>query len=291
MPTSKPSQHEFGGDWTTQKLEVLGRYLTAYTTALRRQPFRKTYIDAFAGTGSRTSKRSLDQASLFPDLEAGILDGSARTALQTEPRFDDYVFIEQSQSRCGELEGLKEQFPTLASNIDVRQGDANSEIQDLCAGDWRNRRAVLFLDPYGMQVEWATIEAVARTQAIDMWLLFPLGIGVNRLLTKSGEIPSEWRSRLDLLLGTRDWYEEFYRVEYEKDLFGDDRERVVKASMASIGGYFTQRLGEVFAGVAKPGVLRNSVNNPMYLLCFAVGNPRGRDVALKIAGHLLKGML
>jgi len=28
----------------------------------------------------------------------------------------------------------------------------------------------------------------------------------------------------------------------------------------------------------------------MYLLCFAVGNPRGRDIALKIAGHLLKGM-
>ena len=141
-----------------------------------------------------------------------------------------------------------------------------------------------------MQVEWGTIEAVARTQAIDMWLLFPLGIGVNRLLTKSGDIPSEWRNRLDLLLGTRDWYEEFYRVECATDLFGDDRERVVKASMASIGGYFTRRLGDVFAGVAEPGVLRNSVSNPMYLLCFAVGNPRGREIALNISGHLLKGM-
>ena len=29
-----------------------------------------------------------------------------------------------------------------------------------------------------------TIEAIARTKGIDLWLLFPLGIGVNRLLTK-----------------------------------------------------------------------------------------------------------
>ncbi len=291
MPiTPRPSPHEFGGDWTSQKLAVLGGYLAAYTTALQKQPFRKTYIDAFAGTGSRASRRSADQAPLFPDMEAGILDGSARSALQSVPHFDDFVFIEQSQKRCAELEQLKDDFPSLAPAIHVQQGDANTEIQTLCGGDWRHRRAVLFLDPYGMQVEWKTIEAVARTQAIDMWLLFPLGIGVNRLLTKSGDIPEEWRTRLDLLLGTRDWYEEFYRVERDTDLFGDQREHVVKASMASIGGYFTRRLGEVFAGVAEPGVLRNSVSNPMYLLCFAVGNPRGRDIGLRIAGHLLKGM-
>jgi three-Cys-motif partner protein len=274
----------------TGRLRSWRCWADTYTTALQKQPFRKAYIDAFAGTGSRTSRRSADQATLFPDLEAGILDGSARTALLSQPRFDRYVFIEQNQRRCGELERLKEQFPTLAQDIDVKLGDANAEIQSLCEGDWRDRRAVLFLDPYGMQVEWATIEAVARTRAIDMWLLFPLGIGVNRLLTKSGDIPDEWRNRLDVLLGTRDWYDEFYRVERETDLLGDDRERVVKATMSTIGGYFTRRLGEIFSGVAEPGVLRNSVSNPMYLLCFAVGNPRGREIALKIAGHLLKGM-
>lgn len=40
-----------------------------------------------------------------------------------------------------------------------------------------------------MQVEWKTIEAIAKAKAIDMWLLFPLGIGVARLLTNSGDIP------------------------------------------------------------------------------------------------------
>ena len=32
----------------------------------------------------------------------------------------------------------------------------------------------MFLDPYGMEVEWKTLQAVAATRAIDVWFLFPL---------------------------------------------------------------------------------------------------------------------
>lgn len=51
---------------------------------------------------------------------------------------------------------------------------------------WRSfrRRAVVFLDPFGMQVEWRTIERIGQTKAIDLWILFPLGVAVNRFLTK-----------------------------------------------------------------------------------------------------------
>ena len=300
--TGGRKSHRCGGDWTTRKLEVLAQYLQSYTTALKdkpnvERPFRKAFIDAFAGTGYREVRRGdrTDEAQslLFPDLAEqepqSLLDGSARLALETEPRFDKYIFIEQSAKRCTELERLKVEFPALAEDIEIRQGDANVEIRDLCSKDWRSHRAVLFLDPYGMQVEWTTIKAVAQTEAIDLWLLFPLGIGVNRLLTKSGDIPEGWRRRLDLLLGTEDWYDEFYQVEITPTLFGDDQEHVVKVTMETIGRYFNNRLKEIFAGVAdEPGVLRNSANNPLYLLCFAVGNERGKPIALRIAGHLLK---
>jgi hypothetical protein len=71
-------------------------------------------------------------------------------------------------------------------------------------------------------------------------------------------------------------------------LFGP-ADRVVKATTATIGRYFNERLNGVFAGVAaEPGVLRNARNNPLYLLCFAVGNPRAKEIALRIATHLLK---
>ncbi len=297
--TSSGGAHRFGGNWTSTKLDVLAKYLSSYTKALKDQPstarpFRKGYIDAFAGTGYRTQREVGGDAKmlLFPDLADSapqeFLDGSARLALKTEPRFDRYVFVERNPERCAQLEALKEDFPHLARDISVSQGEANEEIQKLCEKDWRSHRAVLFLDPYGMQVEWKTIEAIASTRAIDLWVLFPLGIGVNRLLTRSGQIPDSWRHRLDTLLGTADWYDEFYRVESETTLFGDNEDRLVKASTDTIGRYFNARLKTVFADVApEPKVLRNSTNCPLYLLCFAVGNTAGAPIALRIANHLL----
>jgi three-Cys-motif partner protein len=287
--------HRFGGDWTTAKLEVLKGYLEGYTRALKKTSFRKGYIDAFAGTGYRDARRDDNEnlSLVFPDLAAdepqGLLDGSATIAIKTEPRFDRYIFIERCAKRCAELDALKLEFPDKASDIEVRQGDANQEIQDLCSKDWSSHRAVLFLDPYGMQVKWATIEAVAKTKAIDLWLLFPLGIGVNRLLKKSGDIPDAWRDRLSVLLGTDDWYEELFNIGFERDLFGNVLQRVEKATMETIGRYFNDRLKTIFEGVVdRPGVLKNKVNCPLYRLCFAVGNKRGKDIALNIANHLLE---
>ncbi len=286
--------HRFGGDWTTAKLEIVGDYLRAYTKALQRQPFRTAYIDAFAGTGYRTlADDGSTTGLLFPDLSAAgpqaLLDGSASIALKTEPRFDKYIFVERSAERCRELEHLKLEFPDRADDINIRPGDANEIIRSLCEKDWSSRRAVLFLDPYGMQVEWQTVEAIAKTQGIDLWILFPLGIGVNRLLTRSGEIPDPWRKRLDLFLGTGDWFDAFYRVEHVDTLFGQQELRVVKASTATIGRYFNERLASIFAGVApEPKVLVNSTGCPLYLLCFAVGNEKGAPIALRIANHLLK---
>lgn len=299
---SEGGAHRFGGKWTETKLQLLADYLQSYTTALknkpsRARPFRKSYIDAFAGTGYRAASPASGahgpiQLSL-PDLAEpepqALLDGSVRLALRTIPPFDHYLFIERSESRCAELERLKAEFPDLAPSVEIRSGDANTELQGLCGEDWRSRRAGLFLDPYGMQVEWPTIEAVARTQAIDMWILFPLGIGVNRLLTRSGDIPEAWQHRLDILFGTTAWREEFYRVRKTTTLFGTAEELVKQATADTIGRYFVDQLKSVFCAVAeRPRVLTNSSNCPLYLLCFAAGNQKGAPIALRIANHLLE---
>ena len=36
--TSTGKAHSFGGDWTSTKLDVLAKYLAAYTTALKDKP-------------------------------------------------------------------------------------------------------------------------------------------------------------------------------------------------------------------------------------------------------------
>ena len=74
----------------------------------------------------------------------------------------------------------------------------------------------------------------------------------------------------------------------KRDLFGNVQ-HIEKATNETIGHYFVERLRGKFAGVVdQPGVLKNKVNNPLYLLCFAVGNQHGKNIALNIANHLLK---
>lgn len=288
---------KFGGDWTNEKLSRVQEYLTAYTKALRNKHFHLIYIDAFAGTGYRSIKSEENkQDLLFPDLAGEDAEayraGSARIALETVPRFAEYYFIEQDAGKCTQLEKLKKEFPDKAINVHIVNEDANAVLNRICDTSWkqRNIRAVLFLDPYGMNVSWQTIAAIARTEAIDMWYLFPLGMGVNRLLTKDGIIPEAWQGKLDDIFGCSDWREHFYRTDKTPSLFGEEEIISKTGTFQQIADYFVKRLATLFAGVAKrPLPLYNSRNNPLYLLCFACGNKRGAPIALRIADHILKG--
>jgi three-Cys-motif partner protein len=287
---------EFGGDWTQEKLSRVSSYLTAYTTALKNAKFDLVYIDAFAGTGYRNQKTEANIATLFSDQVGEDAEafhaGSARIALETVPPFSQFYFIEQSEEKCTELEKLKQDFPEKASQIKIVNGDANAALLEICKVPWkrRNVRGVLFLDPFGMNVSWTTVEAVAKTEAIDMWYLFPLGVGVSRLLRKDGNIPEAWRKRLDNIFGNTDWESIFYKKETIPSLFGEEEVVTKVGDFQQIAEYFVKRLATVFAGVApNPLQLMNSKRNPLYLLCFACGNKNGAPIAKRIAAHILKG--
>jgi three-Cys-motif partner protein len=248
--------NEFGGVWTDQKLAKVGKYLPAYTNILKGKGFTTGYIDAFAGTGYRTLKSSCpDVPGLFDELDdfdaQSYRDGSASIALRTEPPFDKYIFIEKDKSKCAELEALRQTYPALADRIDIRNGDANECIASMCAPrmNWGSRRAVMFLDPFGMQVEWATVAMIAATKAIDLWYLFPIG-SVNRLLEKKQCLHSEFAECLDRTLGALDWRDELYKRRHERSLFGDDKDIMEKdASFEAIGNYIVKRLNTIFEEV------------------------------------------
>jgi three-Cys-motif partner protein len=146
----------------------------------------------------------------------------------------------------------------------------------------------MFLDPFGMQVEWETIALIAATKAIDLWYLFPIG-SVNRLLERRQCQHSEFADCLDRSLGADDWRDEFYKRRHERSLFGDDQEIVEKdASFEAIGKYIVKRLETIFEEVVDtPYVLTNSKKSPLYMLCFAVGNPKAKGLATRIARDIL----
>jgi three-Cys-motif partner protein len=262
---------------------------------MRKQKFRFAYIDAFAGTGYNTPKAKREEgALLFPELTesdvAGFIDGSARIALKVEPRFTKYIFIEKDPERFSELGKLREEFPDRASDIILVNDDSNAHLRHLCEDyRWDRNRAVLFLDPFGMQVTWDTMKAIAQTKAIDLWILFPLGIGVNRLLRRDAQISEGWQRRLDDFFGTQEWRSAFYRTKAEPGLFGTEAKVEKVTSFDGIASFFVERLRTIFPGVAKnPLALHNSAKTPLYLLCFAASNEHGARLAVKIAQDILK---
>lgn len=284
--------HKFGGSWTEVKLDKVRQYLAAYNIALKDQPFDRIYIDAFAGTGYRTSKTDpSSNRNLFDVPEVNDLaKGSAQVALEVEPAFDRYIFIEQNRNRLAELKKLASHFPGKSDRIEFVRGNANEVIKAICLKtNWRRSRAVMFLDPYGMQVDWSTIEQIARTRSIDLWYLFASGIGVNRLLTRSGRIPPQWQAKLDRMLGYRGWREEFYASSSEPSLFGNLSSAIYKNyDDARAERFILNRLREIFAGVAEPSLaLKNSTGHCMYHLVFACGSKAGAKIALRIAQHII----
>ena len=156
------------------------------------------------------------------------------------------------------------------------------------ATDWSRTRAVVFLDPYGMQVEWTTIAAMGSTQGIDLWILFPLGVGVNRLLLKGGPPRGPWADRLTRIFGTDEWQNVFYRKSGQQKLFGGPPDTVKDTDFERIAQFWVDRLKAIFPAVAPtPLPLRNSKGVPIYLLSFAAANPRGGKTAVKIAQDIL----
>ena len=151
----------FGGPWTQEKLEIIGSYLDAYTTALKDQPFQLIYVDAFAGEGywRPGSAYKAEDYGEFTEL----LHGSTSIALSVQDRpFDRFPFIEIDDRRSHALDDLARRHNER--RIEVISRDANDALPAFCESIGKFDRAVVFLDPFATQVSWDTLAAIAQTK-------------------------------------------------------------------------------------------------------------------------------
>lgn len=198
----------FGGSWTLTKLDILTRYLDKYTTALKNQPFRLIYIDAFAGSGHVLVQTEDREA-------AKLIRGSAERAvgINSNP-FDRLIFVDADRENYSELESLSARH--RKRDIQTVQSDANTYLQQLQM-DWRFWRGVVFLDPFATQVDWTTIQRIAGFNALDMWLLFPTS-AIARLLPllqRPDDIDPAWALCLTRVYGDESW-RELYRFNRQR---------------------------------------------------------------------------
>src|SRR5579862_57843 len=222
--TAVTFQSEFGGGWTQRKLEVLKKYLQAYTRIFKRNPkaryYSISYVDAFAGTGTLRRPALGGLAKLLPELqkiEEEFRKGSVTRALEVEPPFDKYFFIEKDPRKCRELENILAKFAGRR-NLSVVSDDANHALLEWCKNlDAAKERAVVFLDPFGASVKWEAIAALGRTHAVDLWVLFPYS-AINRMLVRNRRPPEAWARRLTSVFGTTEWETSFYSTNSFKSL-------------------------------------------------------------------------
>lgn len=281
-------EHAFGGIWTRIKLEALQNYLVAFNTALSKQNFTRIYIDAFAGTG---------RCDITVDGEKTSIDGSARRALAIDPPFNTYTFIELRAKKLAALKALEAEYP--GKSINVIRDDANAALKTLCEKyAWRNERAVLFLDPFGMHVEWTTLQAIAKTGAIDVWYLFPYS-GLYRQAAKNADaMDSDKEESITRLLGTDEWRQMFYAPKRQASLFGGDDGDEREADHRQMLDFVSRRLKELFPAVTDPKILyqsgdsKNPSGAPLFALYFAASNPspKAYGLATKIARDVLNAL-
>lgn len=289
------SQDEFGGEWTQQKLEALGKYLQAYTIIFKRNPraqyYSICYVDAFAGSGSLHRPELKGFAELMPELRANeeqYRKGSALRALQIEPPFDRYIFIEKDLKKCEEL---REAVLTSSRNVEVLNEEANTAILNWCRKlDTRRERAVVFLDPFGASVRWEAIAALGRTKAVDLWVLFPFS-AINRMLVRDRKPDPSWAKRLNDVFGTSDWENAFYsKISLPSLLDSTETIELVQrsADYRQITEFFVSRLKSEFEAVSNPLPLYNSKESLLFILFFAAGNDRSAKTGIKIANNIVK---
>jgi three-Cys-motif partner protein len=285
------------GPWARDKLDRLGKYLAAYTTIMKDQSWCQGYhyIDAFAGPGEHAvredhpDKRHAAQQALLDVSNFGaeqkeqqeFLAGSPRVALEAPYPFTHYVFVERSPERIAALKTLRTEYGESRSII-IRQENCTAYLRDRVVDnakiEWKKNRALVFLDPFGMQVGWETIASLASTRAIEIFLNFPVGMAIQRLLLRQpGNFTETQRQRLDGYFGSPDWNNALYKR--RKTLFGEDSEEKINASGEALLKWYRSRLRSVFPHVSKAALIRNTRGAHLYYLLLASHNKTGVKIA------------
>jgi three-Cys-motif partner protein len=276
---------EFGGTWTDDKIEIFVKYVKAYLEIMKTRFYWKLiYFDGFAGSGEIIKSE---------DDEQGLLEGMAIRILKIDnPRsFDMYYFVDKDQNNTKKLQSIvNNDFPHKKKSTFIVNEDCNKKLSDLAKFLQdpinKNYKVLAFIDPYGMQVNWSSLSELIGLP-IDMWILVPTGIGVNRLLKKDSQISAVWLTKLQTFLGIskEEIMNHFYKEKEDNTLFGIDK-RICKEHQAieKAADLYKIQLNEIFKFVSEPFVMKNKKGSILFHFFMGSNN----RIAQKIANDIIK---
>jgi len=277
---------DWGGEWTETKLQIFESYVDAYLIIMTAQKKKYNgwpttiYFDGFAGSG----QRNVLTVDITND-ELTVYKGSAERVLSLNKKFDEYYFVDIDPEA---IKSLKENLSAknlITDNCNFIVNDVNEELKKFSKYLDTGKAALIFLDPFGMQLNWESIELL-KDRRVDLWILLPSGVIINRFLDRKGKLLFSEKLESFFGMNEQEIREIFYKTETIETLF-DIENRIIKVSdsITKIADVYIQKLKNIFKFVTnEPLKLLNTKNVPIYHFVFASNN----ETAFKIASQIIE---
>lgn len=255
------------GHWSVAKLEILQKYIKPYSKIIRDHRLHAIYVDAFAGPGLHSRKD-----------DGELIKGSPLRALEVEPPFEEYYFIDWNAEKAKYLE----ESTSDRDNVHVYHGDCNRVlISDVFPRILYSeyKRGLCFLDPYGLQLDWEVVVKAGDQRSLEVMINFPI-LDINRTVIRdhSNKIPPNYELRMNRFWGDDSWRKLIY--ESGGDLFDQDIEYRIGYAHDVLPAAFCKRLRDLagFKYTAVPLPMADDAGHILYFLIFASHNRTGRDI-------------
>ena len=268
-PNQKVELDEIGS-WSRCKHAILRDYMVEYAKILAKYSYLKpVYVDAFCGAGVAISKETGE-----------TVPGSPLLALDIKPPFRHYHFIDTDGEKTEQLQRLVgSRKDVTVHSVDCNQALLNILPKLSWEGHWR---ALCFLDPYGLHLNWKVIEMAGKMETTEIFLNFPIAdMNRNVLRRDQSKTRPDQAARMTAFWGDETWRDAAFSS--EGMLFEGMKEKSTNEELAKA---FRKRLQTVagFKFVPPPAPMRNSSGATVYYLFFASQNETGS----RIASHLLR---
>lgn len=258
------------GPWGIVKNEIVEKYCKAYLGVFKYQNWAETcYVDVFAGAPYNSLRGTGSQVS-----------GSAVRALDLEPSFNEYCFIDVDEVKALALENECARRP----NARVIHGDGNQYLRDRMIPRLKANpklRTLILIDPYGMEIAWDTIVALGQIGHSDVIINFPtMDINRNALRRKIEAHHPTQAARMTNLWGDDSWQDAFYAPSAQMSLFGEPVPTEKTATNQIVVGAYCDRLRDHagFRFVSDPIGIKNSRNSVLYYLILASPKAVGKRI-------------
>jgi three-Cys-motif partner protein len=183
------------GRWSKQKYHFLQRYLHLFATGMKNKWPERHYVDLFAGAGVSRIRDTSELVMGSPLLAATVRDA-----------FTHLHLCERDEAKASALDKRLRSRGLRSGQYTIIRGDANDHVKYILEGiPAKGALSVVFADPYGLHLDFSTVQCVAAVQA-DLIVL--LADNMDALRNWATYYLDNQDSPLDRFMGEEGWREE-----------------------------------------------------------------------------------